>query len=151
MPCHWRRPYHMVQINLTTCRTQRVPPDRPLSSQTTSVLECTTKAENRVDGVGTRARIDIRDLNMAGLPSLTREGDNRRVVAVAKHLCGAATDLALRRVVLSRTPSTRIFFLNCFVWFFGGAGGWVHVLFFEGMAFVCCCGGWSVLVGIIAR
>lgn len=54
------------------------------------------KAENRLEGVSTRAKIDIRDLNMAGLPSLTGTGDDRPVVAVAKHLCGAATDLALR-------------------------------------------------------
>ncbi|CAN0531832.1 unnamed protein product, partial [Ectocarpus sp. 12 AP-2014] len=49
------------------------------------------------EGVSTRARIDIRDLDMGGLPSLTAEGDDRPVVAVAKHLCGVATDLALRR------------------------------------------------------
>lgn len=55
------------------------------------------QAENRLEGVSTRARIDIRDLNMGGLPSLTAEGDNRPVVAVAKHLCGVATDLALRQ------------------------------------------------------
>ncbi|CAN0536562.1 unnamed protein product, partial [Ectocarpus sp. 8 AP-2014] len=54
------------------------------------------QAENRLEGVSTRARIDIRDLNMGGLPSLTAEGDDRPVVAVAKHLCGVATDLALR-------------------------------------------------------
>ncbi|CAM9650899.1 unnamed protein product [Ectocarpus sp. 4 AP-2014] len=55
------------------------------------------KAENRLEGVSTRARIDIRDLDMGGLPSLTADGDDRPVVAVAKHLCGVATDLALRR------------------------------------------------------
>ncbi|CAB1116556.1 unnamed protein product [Ectocarpus sp. CCAP 1310/34] len=55
------------------------------------------KAENRLEGVSTRARIDIRDLDMGGLPSLTAAGDDRPVVAVAKHLCGVATDLALRR------------------------------------------------------
>ncbi|CAN0273993.1 unnamed protein product, partial [Hapterophycus canaliculatus] len=54
------------------------------------------KAENRLDGVSARARIDIRDLDMAGLPSIVGEGDSRPVVAVAKHLCGVATDLALR-------------------------------------------------------
>ncbi|CAN0254519.1 unnamed protein product, partial [Ectocarpus sp. 12 AP-2014] len=48
------------------------------------------KAENRLEGVSTRARIDIRDLDMGGLPSLTAEGDDRPVVAVAKHLCGVA-------------------------------------------------------------
>ncbi|CAN0554577.1 unnamed protein product, partial [Ectocarpus sp. 12 AP-2014] len=48
------------------------------------------QAENRLEGVSTRARIDIRDLDMGGLPSLTAEGDDRPVVAVAKHLCGVA-------------------------------------------------------------
>ncbi|CAM9972364.1 unnamed protein product, partial [Ectocarpus sp. 13 AM-2016] len=57
------------------------------------------KAENRLEGVSTRARIDIRDLYMGGLPSLTAEGDDRPVVAVAKHLCGVATDLALRAML----------------------------------------------------
>ena len=33
---------------------------------------------------------------MAGLASLTGARHDRPVVAVAKHLCGAATDLALR-------------------------------------------------------
>lgn len=59
------------------------------------------KAENRLDkgsvGNASRARIDIRDLDMAGLPSLRRGSEGRAVVAVAKHLCGAATDLALRQ------------------------------------------------------
>ncbi|CAM9197073.1 unnamed protein product, partial [Sphacelaria rigidula] len=55
------------------------------------------KADKKLDGATVRARIDIRDLNMAGLPSLTSaEGEQRPVVAVAKHLCGVATDLALR-------------------------------------------------------
>ncbi|CAM9849682.1 unnamed protein product, partial [Scytosiphon promiscuus] len=57
------------------------------------------KAENRLDGVSARARIDIRDLDMAGLPSIVGEGDDRPVVAVAKHLCGVATDLALRAML----------------------------------------------------
>ena len=41
-----------------------------------------------------RARVDIRDLCMSGLPF----GD-RRVVSVAKHLCGVATDLGLRALL----------------------------------------------------
>eukprot|EP00903_Cladosiphon_okamuranus_P022259 g20469.t1 len=67
------------------------------------------KAENRLDGVSARARIDIRDLNMAGLPSLAPCGEEghdggssrggKPVVAVAKHLCGVATDLALRAML----------------------------------------------------
>ncbi|CBJ31916.1 conserved unknown protein [Ectocarpus siliculosus] len=66
------------------------------------------KAENRLEGVSTRARIDIRDLNMGGLPSLTAEGDDRPVVAVAKHLCGVATDLALRAMLtLPPRPESR--------------------------------------------
>ncbi|CAM9211700.1 unnamed protein product [Ectocarpus sp. 12 AP-2014] len=65
------------------------------------------KAENRLEGVSTRARIDIRDLDMGGLPSLTAEGDDRPVVAVAKHLCGVATDLALRRDAMLTLPPRR--------------------------------------------
>lgn len=60
------------------------------------------QADNRVNGTSTRARIDIRDLNMAGLPSLTAEGDTRPVVVVAKHLCGVAADLALRQAAYFR-------------------------------------------------
>lgn len=67
-----------------------------LSPVTSPKFNGDEKAENRLEGVSTRAKIDIRDLNMAGLPSLTGTGDDRPVVAVAKHLCGAATDLALR-------------------------------------------------------
>lgn len=46
-----------------------------------------------IDGFS-RARVDIRDLNMAGLPHA-----QSRVVAVAKHLCGVATDLGLRALL----------------------------------------------------
>ncbi|CAN0371764.1 unnamed protein product, partial [Scytosiphon promiscuus] len=66
------------------------------------------QAENRLDGVSARARIDIRDLDMAGLPSIVGEGDDRPVVAVAKHLCGVATDLALRFVEFHRDKETRM-------------------------------------------
>ncbi|CAM9358362.1 unnamed protein product, partial [Discosporangium mesarthrocarpum] len=44
-----------------------------------------------------RARIDIRDLNMAKLPRLHSAG--KPAVVVAKHLCGVATDLALRALL----------------------------------------------------
>lgn len=46
-----------------------------------------------VDGFA-RARVDIRDLNMSGLPHA-----KSKVVAVAKHLCGVATDLGLRALL----------------------------------------------------
>ncbi|KAL5022474.1 hypothetical protein ScPMuIL_001629, partial [Solemya velum] len=41
-----------------------------------------------------RLRIDIEHLNLCAVPCIARAG--RRVVGFGKHLCGAATDLALR-------------------------------------------------------
>ncbi|XP_069794097.1 tRNA:m(4)X modification enzyme TRM13 homolog isoform X2 [Narcine bancroftii] len=46
-----------------------------------------------------RLQIDIEDLNLSNVPLLARE--NLPVVAIGKHLCGAATDLALRCLLRS--------------------------------------------------
>ena len=48
-----------------------------------------------------RARVDIRDVSMAGLPHA-----GRPCVVVAKHLCGVATDLALRALLTRISIST---------------------------------------------
>ena len=56
-----------------------------------------------------RARVDIRDLDMSGLPfSGGEEGSNDRlpVVTIAKHLCGVATDLGLRALKTRRPAIT---------------------------------------------
>ena len=48
-------------------------------------------------GQFTRIRMDIRHCRLAGLrPFLEHERGPKRVVVIAKHLCGVATDLALR-------------------------------------------------------
>ena len=44
----------------------------------------------------TRLRTDIRHVLLRGLPGLGEGSGCRRVVVIAKHLCGVATDLALR-------------------------------------------------------
>ncbi|XP_051866862.1 tRNA:m(4)X modification enzyme TRM13 homolog isoform X2 [Pristis pectinata] len=46
-----------------------------------------------------RLQIDIEDLNLSNVPLLTRE--KLPVVGIGKHLCGAATDLALRCILKS--------------------------------------------------
>ncbi|CAM9902137.1 unnamed protein product, partial [Choristocarpus tenellus] len=54
-----------------------------------------------------KARIDIRDLNMSKLPLLESTGNP--AVVVAKHLCGLATDLALKALLgLESTRSNHI-------------------------------------------
>ena len=44
----------------------------------------------------TRLRTDIRHVLLRGLPGLGQGSDCHHVVVIAKHLCGVATDLALR-------------------------------------------------------
>ncbi|OQR90398.1 tRNA guanosine-2'-O-methyltransferase [Achlya hypogyna] len=50
----------------------------------------------------TRAKIDIRHLNLAGM----QEAVNTPVVALSKHLCGVATDLSLRALATTLPPTT---------------------------------------------
>lgn len=46
-----------------------------------------------------RYRLDIRDLYLPELPSVTGSQSRKHVVVISKHLCGNATDLALRCAV----------------------------------------------------
>lgn len=57
-----------------------------------------------------RARVDIRDLNINGFDDMIEKGtvDRRPVVAVAKHLCGVATDLGLRSLLTTRTTQAPV-------------------------------------------
>jgi tRNA:m4X modification enzyme len=64
-----------------------------------------------------RVRIDLCDLNMAGLPLADVAGQDLRVVGLAKHLCGSATDMSIR--ALCTLP-----------------GGWTAV---QGLAIAPCC------------
>ena len=41
-----------------------------------------------------RLRLDISDLNLGGVDNIT--DNDKMVVGVSKHLCGAATDLTIR-------------------------------------------------------
>ena len=57
-----------------------------------------TQLRRAPGGQFTRIRMDIRHCRLSGLPPLSLEHKRgpKRVVVIAKHLCGVATDLALR-------------------------------------------------------
>eukprot|EP00850_Spirogloea_muscicola_P013617 SM000093S24428 [mRNA] locus=s93:361603:365424:+ [translate_table: standard] len=62
-------------------------------------------AELRLD----RLRVDIRDLDLAGVPLLA----GRKFVAVSKHLCGPATDFALRCCLKGSRQEAATVATNC--------------------------------------
>ena len=67
------------------------------------------ESTRRIDGVRygpfTRLRMDIRHVRLSGLPPLAAQAGTGLAVVIAKHLCGVATDLALR-ALLDLSPST---------------------------------------------
>ena len=71
---------------------------RALTRGTTSALA--PPARTVGGGATHRARIGLEDLDLRSLAEQVAPG--RRTVVVAKHLCGAATDYALRSAVASR-------------------------------------------------
>ncbi|CAF3479356.1 unnamed protein product [Rotaria socialis] len=55
-----------------------------------------------------RYRLDIRDLYLAELPSIKNSQSEKHTVIISKHLCGGATDLALRCAVDAQRNSQSI-------------------------------------------
>lgn len=55
-----------------------------------------------------RYRLDIRDLYLSELPTIKNSQEQKHVVIISKHLCGGATDLALRCAVNGQNQSKNI-------------------------------------------